>query len=70
MLPRAHSYLLGVKMSYNNSREPVASLGGAIILLFLIVALATAASFSTGLAGPTDRRITVVLPAVDQARGL
>ncbi|MDQ0323567.1 hypothetical protein QO002_005773 [Pararhizobium capsulatum DSM 1112] len=55
-------------MSYNNSREPAASVGGPIILLFVIVATATAAVFSTGLAGPTDRRVAVVLPSVDKAR--
>jgi hypothetical protein len=53
-------------MSLNNSSEPAASLGGPIILLFLIVALATTAIFSTGL-GPRDR-IAVVLPAVDHTR--
>lgn len=55
-------------MSYNNSRETAASLGGPIILLFVIVATATAAIFSAGLAGPTDRRVAVVLPSIDISR--
>jgi hypothetical protein len=55
-------------MSYNPSPKPAASLGGPIILLFVIVATATIAFFSTGLAGPADRRVAVVLPSIDRAR--
>jgi hypothetical protein len=55
-------------MSYNHSQEPGASLGGLIVILFFIVA-ATTAIFSTGLAGPADRRVTVVLPASDHVEG-
>lgn len=55
-------------MSYQNSSERTASLVGPIIWLFVIVATATAAIFSTGISGSTDRRGMVVLPAIVQAR--
>ncbi|CAN7695209.1 hypothetical protein LJR098_002406 [Rhizobium sp. LjRoot98] len=55
-------------MSYNNSHEPAASLGGPLILLFVIVATATVAILSEGRSGHKERRVAVVLPSVDETR--
>lgn len=55
-------------MSYNNSSEQTAPLVGPFIWLFVIVTAATAVILSTGLADSTERRGTVVLPAIDRAR--
>jgi hypothetical protein len=56
-------------MSYNNSSTQTASLVGPFIWLLVIVATATTVILSTGLGGSTDRRGTVVLPAIETARG-
>ena len=51
-------------MSYDQSPKTASSLGGLVFFLLIVMVGLTAAAFSTGIAGTSERGVQVVVPVV------